>query len=58
MKFALLVFAGTETHEPPQPLVNALEIATFGVVAFSVLVQGLTMPPLLKKLDLLPKPSV
>lgn len=33
------------------PMRNEIEIAAFGVVAFSVLVQGLTMPLLLKKLS-------
>jgi len=31
--------------------------ATFGVVAFSIFVQGLTMTPLLRRLQLLPSPS-
>ena len=34
---------------------EAVTIVTFGVVAFSVVVQGLTMPMLLRKLNLLPK---
>jgi CPA1 family monovalent cation:H+ antiporter len=34
---------------------DAIIIATFAVVAFSVLVQGLTMPALLRTLDLLPR---
>ncbi len=36
------------------PLHGAIIIATFAVVAFSVLVQGLTMPTLLRALKLLP----
>ena len=40
---------------PTLPLRNEILIATFGVVAFSVVIQGLTMSPLLKKLGLLPK---
>ena len=36
------------------PLHDAIIIATFAVVAFSVLVQGLTMSPLLRALKLLP----
>jgi len=38
------------------PLRDAIVIATFGVVAFSVVVQGITMPALLKRLNLLPPP--
>ncbi len=34
---------------------NEIVIATFGVVVFSVVVQGLTMPPLLRALAFLPK---
>ena len=34
---------------------NEILIATFGVVVFSVVVQGLTIPPLLRALALLPK---
>lgn len=34
---------------------NEIIIATFGVVVFSVVVQGLTVPPLLRALALLPK---
>lgn len=34
---------------PPLPFRNEILIATFGVVAFSVILQGLTMPPLLRK---------
>jgi CPA1 family monovalent cation:H+ antiporter len=34
---------------------DEIVIATFGVVAFSVIVQGLTMPPLLRVLGFLPK---
>jgi len=37
------------------PLRDETVIATFGVVTFSVLVQGLTMPLLLRKLALLPE---
>jgi monovalent cation:H+ antiporter, CPA1 family len=33
---------------------NEIVVATFGVVAFSVLVQGLTMPVLLRVLGLQP----
>jgi CPA1 family monovalent cation:H+ antiporter len=36
------------------PLRDTIVIGTFGVVAFSVIVQGLTMPWLLKRLSLLP----
>jgi CPA1 family monovalent cation:H+ antiporter len=36
------------------PLRNQILIAAFGVVTFSVLVQGMTMRPLLRKLRLLP----
>jgi len=36
------------------PLRDAIIIATFAVVAFSVLVQGLTMPTLLRSLNFLP----
>jgi CPA1 family monovalent cation:H+ antiporter len=41
----------------PTTLENREEViaVAFGVVAFSVLVQGLTMLPLLRKLDLLPQ---
>ena len=40
---------------PTFPLYNEILITTFGVVVFSVVVQGLTMPLLLRKLSLLPK---
>jgi CPA1 family monovalent cation:H+ antiporter len=36
------------------PLRDAIVIATFAVVAFSVLMQGLTMAPLMARLELLP----
>ena len=36
---------------------NEIVTAAFGVVVFSVVVQGLTMPPLLRLLALLPKDS-
>jgi CPA1 family monovalent cation:H+ antiporter len=36
------------------PLLNEIVIASFAVVAFSVLVQGLTMTPLMRRLGLLP----
>jgi CPA1 family monovalent cation:H+ antiporter len=36
------------------PHYEEIVVATFGVVAFSILIQGLTMPLLLKKLKLLP----
>jgi monovalent cation:H+ antiporter, CPA1 family len=34
---------------------NEIVVATFGVVAFSVIVQGLTMPLLLRMLGFLPE---
>ena len=37
------------------PLRDAIVVATFGVVAFSIVVQGLTMPPLLRRLGFLPQ---
>ena len=37
------------------PLRDAIVVATFGVVVFSIVIQGLTMPPLLRHLGLLPK---
>jgi monovalent cation:H+ antiporter, CPA1 family len=40
---------------PSLPWRDEIVIAAFGVVAFSVVVQGLTMPPLLRMLALLPK---
>ena len=40
---------------PSFPLYNEILITAFGVVVFSVVVQGLTMPLLLRKLSLLPK---
>jgi CPA1 family monovalent cation:H+ antiporter len=40
---------------PPFPLYNEILITAFGVVVFSVVVQGLTMPLLLRKLSFLPK---
>jgi monovalent cation:H+ antiporter, CPA1 family len=40
---------------PGLPLRNAIVIATFAVVAFSVLVQGVTMKPLMARLNLLPR---
>ena len=43
---------------PTFPLYNEILITAFGVVVFSVVVQGLTMPLLLWKLGLLPKKLV
>jgi len=40
---------------PTFPLYNEILITAFGVVVFSVVVQGLTMPLLLRKLNILPK---
>jgi monovalent cation:H+ antiporter, CPA1 family len=37
------------------PLRDAIVVATFGVVVFSIVIQGLTMPPLLRRLGFLPK---
>jgi CPA1 family monovalent cation:H+ antiporter len=37
------------------PLRDEIVVVTFGVVAFSIVVQGLTMPPLLRLLGFLPK---
>ena len=37
------------------PLRDAIVVATFGVVAFSIVIQGLTMPPLLRRLGFLPQ---
>jgi CPA1 family monovalent cation:H+ antiporter len=34
---------------PSLPFRSEILIATFGVVAFSVIAQGLTMPPLLRR---------
>ena len=42
---------------PSLAMRNEIVVATFGVVAFSVIVQGLTMPLLLRILGLLPKRS-
>jgi Na+:H+ antiporter len=42
---------------PSLPLRNEIVIATFGTVAFSVVVQGLTMSPFLRILGLLPSRS-
>jgi CPA1 family monovalent cation:H+ antiporter len=42
---------------PSLTLRNEIVIATFGVVAFSVVVQGLTMSPLLRRLGLIPRRS-
>jgi CPA1 family monovalent cation:H+ antiporter len=39
---------------PSFPLHDEILIATFGVVVFSVVAQGLTMPLLLRKLGFLP----
>ncbi len=39
---------------PTFPLYNEILITAFGVVVFSVVVQGLTMPLLLRKLNILP----
>ncbi|WP_296706966.1 sodium:proton antiporter [Rhodoblastus sp.] len=39
------------------PLRDEIVVVTFGVVAFSIVVQGLTMPPLLRLLGFLPKPN-
>ncbi|PPD45811.1 MAG: sodium:proton exchanger [Methylocystis sp.] len=38
------------------PMRDVILVATFAVVAFSIVVQGLTMPLLMRKLGLLPKP--
>ena len=38
---------------PSLPFHNEILITTFGVVAFSVVVQGLTMPLVLRKLNFL-----
>jgi monovalent cation:H+ antiporter, CPA1 family len=40
---------------PDFPHHNEILVTAFGVVIFSVVMQGLTMPLLLQKLDLLPK---
>jgi CPA1 family monovalent cation:H+ antiporter len=40
---------------PSLAIRNEIVVATFGVVAFSVVVQGLTMPLLLRRLGFLPK---
>ena len=40
---------------PSVPMRNEIVVATFGVVAFSVVAQGLTMPLLLRMLDLVPR---
>jgi CPA1 family monovalent cation:H+ antiporter len=40
---------------PTLPLRNEIVVVTFGVVAFSIVVQGLTMPLLLRRLGFLPK---
>ncbi len=37
------------------PMRDVIVVATFGVVAFSIVVQGLTMPMLMRRLGLLPK---
>jgi len=37
------------------PLHDAIVVATFGVVVFSIVIQGLTMPPLLRRLGFLPQ---
>lgn len=37
------------------PFRDAIVVATFGVVAFSIVIQGLSMPPLLRHLGFLPK---
>jgi CPA1 family monovalent cation:H+ antiporter len=42
---------------PSLAMRNEIIIATFGVVAFSVVVQGLTMPLLMRMLGILPKRS-
>jgi Na+:H+ antiporter len=40
---------------PTLPLRHEIVVVTFGVVAFSIVVQGLTMPLLLRRLGFLPK---
>jgi hypothetical protein len=40
---------------PTLPLPQEIVVVTFGVVAFSIIVQGLTMPLLLRRLGFLPK---
>jgi CPA1 family monovalent cation:H+ antiporter len=42
---------------PSLAMRNEIVVATFGVVAFSVIVQGLTMPLLLRMLGFLPENS-
>ena len=43
---------------PPElPLRNEIVVVTFGVVAFSIIAQGLTMPLLLRWLGFLPAPA-
>jgi monovalent cation:H+ antiporter, CPA1 family len=37
------------------PLRDAIVVATFGVVVFAIVIQGLTMPLLLRQLGFLPK---
>lgn len=49
-----LALALAEGLRPAFPLRGQIISAAFGVVAFSVLVQGLTMMPLLRRLKLLP----
>jgi monovalent cation:H+ antiporter, CPA1 family len=39
---------------PTLPLRDEIVVVTFGVVAFSIIVQGLTMPPLLRRLGFMP----
>jgi monovalent cation:H+ antiporter, CPA1 family len=34
---------------------DEIVVATFGVVVFSIVIQGLTMPPLLRRLGFLPQ---
>ena len=43
---------------PTLPLRDEIVVVTFGVVAFSIVVQGLTMPWLLRRLGFLPPPRL
>ena len=49
-----LALALTLALSPSFPFYNEILITAFGVVAFSVVVQGLTMPLVLRKLNFLP----
>ena len=54
VEFEPQAIAAALSLPPGLPLRNEILVATFGVVAFSIVAQGLTMPLLLRRLGFLP----